>query len=101
MSDVLRVEAHGAWPAHTVETLPWRPQSRSGTRADRMLSSVDPMTPPLIADLDYIPPIATMVASETALLAVAQADTDAEGHSAAMSRFMMRTESVASSKVGR
>ena len=71
MSDVLRVEAQGAWPAHTVETLPWRQQSRGGTRADRMLSSVDTMTPPLIAALDYMPPIATMVASETALLAVA------------------------------
>jgi len=66
-----------------------------------MLSSVDTMTPPMIAALDYMPPIATMVASEAALLAVAQADTDAEGHSAAMSRFMMRTESVASSKIER
>lgn len=56
---------------HSVETLPWRQQSRGGTRADRMLSSVDTMTPPLIAALDYMPPIATMVASETALLAVA------------------------------
>ncbi|WP_243230428.1 Fic family protein [Microbacterium sp. CIAB417] len=32
---------------------------------------------------------------------MAQADTEAEGHSAAMSRFMMRTESVASSKIER
>lgn len=66
-----------------------------------MLSSVDTAVPPLIADLDFMPPIATVVASEAALLAVAQADTDAEGHSAAMSRFMMRTESVASSKIER
>ncbi|MFB7252483.1 Fic family protein [Microbacterium sp. NPDC056234] len=91
----------GVWPAHTIDTRPWRQQVRGGTRADRMLSSVDTMTPPMISDLDYMPPIATMIVSESALLAVAQADTDAEGHSAAMSRFMMRTESVASSKIER
>ena len=89
------------WPAHAAETLPWRQQTRGGTRADRMLSSVDTVVPPMIAALDYLPPIATTVASEAALLAVAQADTDAEGHSAALSRFMVRTESVASSKIER
>lgn len=66
-----------------------------------MLSSVDATIPPMIARLDYVPPLAITVASEAALLAVAQADTDAEGHSAAMSRFMIRTESVASSKIER
>lgn len=55
----------------------------------------------MIAERDYLPPVTTTVTSEAALLAVAQADTDAEGHSAAMSRFMMRTESVASSKIER
>lgn len=93
---------HGsAWPIHTTETLPWRQQVRSGTRADRTVTSVDATIPPMISALDYIPPTAVIVASESALLAVAQADTDAEGHSAALSRFMMRTESVASSKIER
>lgn len=91
----------GVWPAHTIETLPWRQQSRGGTRADRMMSSIEAMNPPMIAGLGYAPPIAMIVNSEAALLAVAQADTDAEGHSAALSRFMMRTESVASSKIER
>lgn len=89
------------WPAHAIEALPWRQQRRGGTRADRMLSSVDATIPPTIAGLDYLAPVKTTVISEQALLAVAQADTDAEGHSAAMSRFMMRTESVASSKIER
>ncbi|MVQ41264.1 Fic family protein [Microbacterium sp. MAH-37] len=66
-----------------------------------MLSSVDAAVPPMIATLDYTSPKEAVVASESALLSVAQADTDAEGHSAAMSRFMMRTESVASSKIER
>lgn len=90
-----------SWPAQSVETLPWRLQTRGGTRADRTLSSVDATIPPMIASLDYIPQAATLVMSEAALLAVAQADTDAEGHSAALSRFMIRTESVASSKIER
>lgn len=66
-----------------------------------MMTSVDASIPPMIAGLGCVPSAATVVASENALLAVAQADTDAEGHSAALSRFMMRTESVASSKIER
>ncbi|WP_166786662.1 MULTISPECIES: Fic family protein [unclassified Cryobacterium] len=90
-----------AWPPHGVETLPWRQQVRGGTREDRVLSSVDATIPPLIQTLDYMPPLAVLLQTEKALLAVAQADTDAEGHAAALSRFMVRTESVASSKIER
>lgn len=66
-----------------------------------MLTSVTTSVPPLIADSRFQTPVTTSVMSETALVAVAQADTDAEGHSAALSRFMMRSESVASSKIER
>lgn len=90
-----------AWPPHEVETLPWRQQVRGGTREDRVLSSVDATIPPVIQTLDYVPPLAVLLETEKALLAVAQADTDAEGHSAALSRFMVRSESVASSKIER
>ncbi|MDQ0643778.1 Fic family protein [Microbacterium murale] len=93
--------SHFLWPVPAIETLPWRQQVRGGTRADRTLSSVDATIPAMISSLDYIPPMMTIVTSEEALLAVAQADTDAEGHSAALSRFMIRTESVASSKIER
>lgn len=89
------------WPAHGVETLLWRQRVRSGTREDRMMSSVDATVPPAIAALNYSPSLEEMLASESALLAVAQADTDAEGHSAALSRFMVRSESAASSKIER
>jgi Fic family protein len=93
--------ASTSWPPHQVETLPWHQKARGGTREDRMLSSVDATIPPLIATLDYMPPLAVLLQTENALLAVAQADTDAEGHSAALSRFMVRSESVASSKIER
>ncbi|MFB8387792.1 Fic family protein [Microbacterium sp. NPDC055910] len=89
------------WPTHGVETLPWRQQVRGGTREDRMTRAVDATIPPFIAELDYVPQLEEMIASEKALLAVAQADTDAEGHSAALSRFMVRSESAASSKIER
>lgn len=94
-------DASATWPAHGAETLPWRQQMRGGTREDRMTNSVDATIPPFIADLDYRPSIEEMSASEQALLAVAQTDTEAEGHSAALSRFMVRSESVASSKIER
>ncbi|MFZ4896261.1 Fic family protein [Plantibacter sp. Mn2098] len=64
-----------------------------------MLSDVSATIPPLIADLHYVPPLSVLLATEQALLVVVQADTDADGHSAALSRFMVRSESVASSKI--
>lgn len=89
------------WPPHTVETLPWSQQFRGGTREDRELDTVHTSVPPNIATLNYPPPLPITVTSEHALLAVAQADADAEGQSSALSRFMVRSESVASSKIER
>ncbi len=89
------------WPAHGFETLAWHQRTRGGTRADRTMASIDASIPPMIGELEFVPPMSTLVLSEQSLLAVAQADTDAEGHSAALSRFMMHTESVASSKIER
>jgi Fic family protein len=87
------------WPPHQVETVPWQQRMRAGTREDRMLRSVETSVPPLIAALTYVPPAPVLVAAENALVAVVQADAQSQGHSAALSRFMVRTESVASSKI--
>lgn len=89
------------WPPHGSETLPWRQANRSGTREDRMLAEVSASVPPTIADLDYHPALRTLVETEQAVAAVVRADADALGQSAAISRFMIRTESVASSKIER
>ncbi|MBC9954437.1 Fic family protein [Leucobacter sp. cx-42] len=88
-----------SWPAHRVEVRPWRQQTRSGNRADRTLTSVSTMVPPYIAALNFIPGLELTVASERALLAVAQVDAEAEDHSRAVNRFLIRSESVASSKI--
>ena len=66
-----------------------------------MFNSVNATVPPFIGALHYAPTLTEVLASEQAILAVAQADTDAEGHSASLSRFMIRSESVASSKIER
>ncbi|WP_227468119.1 Fic family protein [Microbacterium sp. YJN-G] len=95
------INGPASWPPHDVETLPWRQQVRGGIREDRMMRSVDATIPPFIRELDYVPPLPVMLDTEKALLAVAQADTDAEGRSAALSRFMVRSESTASSKIER
>jgi Fic family protein len=90
-----------AWPGHGVETLPWQQRARGGTREDRTVRSIEASVPPFIESLDYTPSLGLMSATESALVSIAQADTDAAGNSAALSRFMIRTESVASSKIER
>lgn len=89
------------WPPHVNETVPWRQAQRAGTREDRMLSEIDVTIPPLIATLDYTPALPLVRECEAALVAVAVSDTAAEGHSPALARFMLRSESVASSKIER
>ncbi|KQP57205.1 oxidoreductase [Agreia sp. Leaf283] len=92
---------HPGWPAHEIEALPWQQRARGGTREDRMVRSIDATVPPFIEHLDYTPSLGLISLAESALIAIAQADTDAAGKSVALSRFMIRTESVASSKIER
>ena len=66
-----------------------------------MFSSVLATIPPLIARLEYAPPNDVIMASERALLAITHADRDAQNHPSSLGRFMMRTESAASSKIER
>lgn len=66
-----------------------------------MITSIDAAIPPFIADLHHSMSLGSVSRAENALVTIAQADTDAEGNSAALSRFMIRTESAASSKIER
>ena len=66
-----------------------------------MITSIDAAIPPFIADLDHTMSLGSVSRAENALVTIAQADTDAEGNSTALSRFMIRTESAASSKIER
>lgn len=66
-----------------------------------MLSEVETRIPPFIADLDVHVPSALTGANESALLALGAMDAEAAGQSVALARFLIRTESVASSKIER
>lgn len=66
-----------------------------------MLRSVAVAIPPLIAQQSYAPTPAMTAAAERALVEVATTDSAAGGQSRALGRFMLRTESVASSKIER
>lgn len=90
-----------AWPAHETVVRPWRQRQRGGTRADRVFSEVIAHVPPLIAERTVIPTPETVFAGERALVAAARSDARSRGRSAALGRFMVRCESVASSKIER
>ncbi|MBS1691183.1 MAG: Fic family protein [Actinobacteria bacterium] len=87
------------WPAHTSETRPWVARGRHGSRADRMLTYVDVTIPPAIAGLDYNPTGRTARAHEDALVAVTRLEAGFGEHLAPLADFLLRSESVASSKI--
>lgn len=92
---------NNSWPAHGAEALEWRQAVRGGTKADRMLRSVEAAIPPNIADEIFSPTPEVVRVTEGAAVAIQRADSAASVQSAAISQFMLRTESVASSKIER
>lgn len=88
-----------AWPAHTTESRPWVARGRHGSRADRTLSHVEVTIPPSIAALDYDPTGPTARAHEDSLVAVARLEAGFGEHLAPLADFLLRSESVASSKI--
>lgn len=98
------VESSGTevpWPTHGARTVPWRQERRGGSKQDRMLREVETRIPPFIADGDVHVPAGLIGANESALLALGAMDAEAAGQSVALARFLIRTESVASSKIER
>lgn len=89
----------GRLPAHRAEERPWRQKMRGGTRADRMEDSVTTQVPPGIATLEFVPTVAMTELSEATLQAISRADGAAGPGSRMLSRVMIRSESVASSRI--
>lgn len=87
------------WQPHAVESVPWRSRSERGTRADRTLSVVDATIPPFIANRDHPSDPFAQVNQEQAVRALAELDADSRPGAAAISTFLIRTESIASSKI--
>lgn len=88
-----------AWPAHTSKVRPWVARGRHGSRADRMLTDVEVTIPPTIGGLDYDPTGPTARAHEEALVSVTRLEAGFGEHLAPLADFLLRSESVASSKI--
>jgi Fic family protein len=87
------------WPSHAHETRPWRQTVRGGTADDRKLSEVVVSLPPLIADLPAWtnPRLGPVI--EQSLAEIAALDATHGQHLDALGTLLLRTESVASSKI--
>ena len=91
----------GEWPAHGRETREWRQHGRRGARDDRMLRQIEVSLPPMIAALDYRPAPAVSLLVEEAARAVIALDAESRGVIQALGGLLLRTESVASSRIER
>jgi len=98
----------GGWPPHTSEQRPWatNPDARNlmgrrPPREDRILTEITVSIPPRIAAID--PPLSrgTTLALEQATAAVVELDRGAGAQLGALSGFLLRSESIATSKIER
>ena len=87
------------WPAHEAQTRPWRQATRRGPREDRTFSEVTVSLPPRIAHLPVMLPAALGTALEEAMAQVTALDRAHGTDLDALSLLLLRTESVASSKI--
>lgn len=88
------------WPTHTHETRPWKSAGR-GPREDRMFTEVEVSIPPFIADLNYQPAPHVAAALEEAAVAAGSLDLTFGEQMSSFGTFLLRTESVASSRIER
>ena len=85
------------WPKHTAHTVPWTSTGRRGPRDDRTLSSVTVSLPPEIADLT--PPSASGRDLARARWEARDLERVADGLLSPLAGFLIRMESVASSRI--
>ncbi|RYY43804.1 MAG: Fic family protein [Actinomycetales bacterium] len=92
-------EAEPDWEPHARVVVPWRQQVERGPRADRVLREIEVREPPRIAGAHYDAdrPLASSMAN--ALAGLRQLDGSHGRRLRALNRLLLRTESVASSKI--
>ncbi|UGT61666.1 Fic family protein [Nocardia asteroides] len=88
-----------SWPPHRTETREWNPRTRQGSRADRTLKTVEVSVPPLIGALPVDLTRGVARVHEEAIIAVVRLEAGCGEHLAPLSDFLLRSESVASSKI--
>lgn len=87
------------WPAHRTENRPWVSRTRQGSKNDRLLDQVEVSVPPMISQLPYDTSGAVASEHDSALIAVSTLEAGFGRHLAPLSDFLLRSESVASSKI--
>lgn len=87
------------WPPHSTDVRPWSSRTRAGARADRLVTEVTTALPPRIGGLDYDPTGVIARVHEAATIAVVRLEAGYGRHLAPLSDFLIRSESVASSKI--
>ena len=87
------------WPPHRRAVRPWRQLHRAGTLDDRMLREVTVWLPPLVADRTLSLDSALAADLEVAMRQVTALDTAHDSSLRALGLLLLRTESVASSKI--
>ncbi len=91
----------GTWPAAVHEPRPWKQTVRGGTRADRTVSEIAVTLPPTIAGRE-VPLTAAQAADvEEATREITLLDNSSGDVLHALGVLLLRTESVASSKIER
>ena len=88
-----------SWPACSFEVESWQQISRGGTKEDRTLTQITVALPPFIAELDVPLTASLMTQMEGALAEITALDANAGQSLASLGLLLLRTESVASSKI--
>jgi len=87
------------WPPHGQDARSWAQTHRGGTRNDRMLRSIVVSVPPFIADRTVALDSETAADLEAATSEIAKLDSGHGDDLSALGTLLLRTESVASSKI--
>jgi Fic family protein len=88
-----------SWPPHTSESRPWKQSVRGGTIDDRKFREVVVSLPPLIAEANFWCSPGLTSEMEESLREISALDSTHGEHLRALETLLLRTESVASSKI--
>lgn len=88
-----------SWPRHRHEGRAWQQAGRSGAKEDRMLRKITVSLPPMIADQDLTLDSYLATDVESAMREISKLDATHGADLEALGVLLLRTESVASSKI--
>lgn len=88
-----------SWPRHRHEGRSWQQAGRSGAKEDRMLRKITVSLPPMIADQDLTLDAELASDVESAMREISKLDATQGADLEALGVLLLRTESVASSKI--